>query len=154
VLGVETGNLLIDAQTAFARQRRRRRFDKLVSRLRGSTAQLRSLEGALGERPPALRRIARLEAIPLCSVVGTAEPAKARVFDGRFRVPESSRRRWEALWLAHRRGAAVPPISVFRVGDHHYVDDGHHRVSVAHALGMASIDAEVTELALGREGAT
>jgi hypothetical protein len=27
------------------------------------------------------------------------------------------------------------------------VDDGHHRVSVANALGMAAIDAEVTELA-------
>jgi hypothetical protein len=147
VIDVETGNLLIDAQSAFARQRRRRRFDKLVGRLRGSTAQLGSLEDALGERPPALRRLAGLQAISLCSVVGTAEPAKARVFDGRFRVPETSRRRWEALWLANRRGAAVPPISVFRVGDRHYVDDGHHRVSVAKALGMAAIDAEVTVLA-------
>jgi hypothetical protein len=149
VQSVETGNLLIDAQTAFARQRRRRRFDRALGWLRGRPAgePLTSLEEALGARPPALRRIGGLEAIPLASVVGTAEPAKARVFDGRFRVPESSRRRWEALWLAHRRGAAVPPISVFRVGDRHYVDDGHHRVSVAHALGMAAIDAEVTELA-------
>ena len=144
---METGNLLIDAQAAFARQRRRRRLDKLVNRLRGSSPQLVSLEEALGERPPALRRAAGLRAIPLCSVVGTAEPAKARVFDVSFRVPESSRRRWEALWLANRRGAALPPISVFRVGDRHYVDDGHHRVSVANALGMAAIDAEVTELA-------
>jgi hypothetical protein len=105
------------------------------------------LDDVLGSRPPALRRLTGLEAIPLCSVVGTAEPAKARVFDASFRVPESSRRRWEALWLANRRGAAMPPISVFRIGDRHYVDDGHHRVSVANALGMAAIDAEVTVLA-------
>jgi len=32
-------------------------------------------------------------------------------------------------------------------GADHYVADGHHRVSVARALGMAAIDAEVTELA-------
>jgi hypothetical protein len=149
VQGVETGNLLIDAETAFARQRRRRRFDRAVGWLRGRPAAVRltSLDDALGMKPPALRRIAGLEAIALCSIVGTAEPTKARVFDGRFRVPETSRRRWEALWLAQRRGAAVPPISVFRVGDSHYVDDGHHRVSVAKALGMAAIDAEVTELA-------
>jgi hypothetical protein len=146
---VETGNLLIDAQSAFARQRRRRRFQRAVSWMRGrrSAERLTSLDEVLGSRPPALRRLTGLEAIPLCSVVGTAEPAKARVFDGSFRVPESSRRRWEAIWLATRRGAAVPPISVFRVGDRHYVDDGHHRVSVANALGMAAIDAEVTELA-------
>ena len=147
-MGMETGNLLIDAQTAFAKQRRRRRFDRVARRLRGCTAQLRSLEDELGTRPPALRRQTGLEAIPLTSVVGTAEPAKARVFDKRFRVPESSRRRWEALWLANRRGAALPPISVFRVGEQHFVDDGHHRVSVANALGMAAIDAEVTELAI------
>ena len=148
---VETGNLLIDAQTSFARQRRRRRLERTVGWLRGrrSAERLTSLDEVLGARPPALRRLAGLEAIPLCSVVGTAEPAKARVFDGRFRVPESSRRRWEGLWLANRRGAPVPPISVFRVGGRHYVDDGHHRVSVANAMGMAAIDAEVTELAPG-----
>ena len=48
--------------------------------------------------------------------------------------------------MAARRGAPLPPISVYRLGDRHYVDDGHHRVSVARALGMAAIDAEVTEL--------
>ena len=149
---METGNLLIDAQAAFARQRRRRRFHRAVSLLRGRNAgeHLASLEDVLGAKPPALRRLTGLEAIPLCSVVGTAEPAKARVFDGSFRVPETSRRRWEGIWLANRRGTAVPPISVFRIGDRHYVDDGHHRVSVANALGMAAIDAEVTELAPAR----
>jgi hypothetical protein len=109
--------------------------------------RLGSLEEALGAAPPALRRRAGLQAIDLASIVGTAEPAKARVFDACFRVAESSRRRWESLWLATRRGHAIPPISVFRIGDSYYVDDGHHRVSVANALGMAAIDAEVTELA-------
>jgi ParB-like chromosome segregation protein Spo0J len=49
--------------------------------------------------------------------------------------------------MASRRGASIPPISVFRLGEQHFVDDGHHRVSVAQALGMKSIDAEVVELA-------
>ncbi len=52
--------------------------------------------------------------------------------------------------MAARRGAALPPISLYRLGERHYVDDGHHRVSVAHALGMAAIDAEVTELGVAR----
>jgi hypothetical protein len=144
---METGNLLIDAQTAFARQRRRRRFDRVGAWLRRSQAsRLTALEEALRAAPPSNRRRAGLHAIPLESIVGTAEPAKARVFDSRFRVPESSRHRWESLWMASRKGAALPPISVFRLGEHHFVDDGHHRVSVAQALGMVAIDAEVTEL--------
>jgi hypothetical protein len=146
---METGNLLVDAQTAFARQRRRRRRERLLSRLRGPSCEtsLRALEDTLGTTPPSGRRMAGLQAIPVESIVGTAEPAKARVFDRRFRVPESSRHRWERLWIASRKGASLPPISVFRVGDEHFVDDGHHRVSVAQALGMVAIDAEVTELA-------
>ena len=45
-----------------------------------------------------------------------------------------------------RRGEALPPISVYRVGDVHFVRDGHHRVSVARALGRDDIDATVTEV--------
>jgi hypothetical protein len=149
-MGVDTGNLLIDAQHAFGRQRRRRQRERVVNWLRRRSheaGRLLALEDALGAAPPRNRRAGGLQAIPLESIVGTAEPAKARVFDHRFRVPEGSRRRWERLWIASRKGAPVPPISVFRLGDQHYVDDGHHRVSVAHALGMAAIDAEVTELA-------
>jgi hypothetical protein len=147
---METGNLLVDAQTAFARQVRRRRRAGAINWLRRrprDCSRLASLEQALGTAPPAGRRRAGLHAIPLESVVGTAEPAKARVFDSGFRAPQASRRRWEGLWMASRRGVSLPPISVYRLGDEHYVDDGHHRVSVARALGMAAIDAEVVELA-------
>jgi hypothetical protein len=144
---METGNLLIDAQTAFSREQRRRRRQRATGwLLRRPTAELRSL-GCVHVRRPA-----GLQTIPLASVVGTAESAKARTFDGRFRPAESSRRRWEGLWMAGRRGAALPPISVYRLGDEHFVRDGHHRVSVANSLGMASIDAEVTELAQSGSG--
>jgi ParB-like chromosome segregation protein Spo0J len=35
---------------------------------------------------------------------------------------------------------------VFRVGEEHFVIDGHHRVSVSRALGAQNIDAAVVEL--------
>jgi hypothetical protein len=146
---METGNLMVDAQTAFVRQRRRRRRDGAVRwllRRPRCAGDLASLQHALGATPPSRRRTVGLRAISLESIVGTAEPAKARAFDRRFRPPSTSRHRWERLWISARRGAPLPPISVFRVGEEHFVGDGHHRVSVAHALGMAAIDAEVTEL--------
>jgi hypothetical protein len=139
---------MVDAGTAFARsqwRRRRARAANWVLRRRG-VGRLATLEQALGAAP-ARRRSAGLHAVPLDSIVGTAEAAKARTFDASFRPSPTSRRRWEGLWLATRRGSQLPPISLYRLGECHYVDDGHHRVSVARALGMAAIDAEVTELA-------
>jgi hypothetical protein len=50
------------------------------------------------------------------------------------------------MFLAAGRGAELPPIDVYRVGEEHYLRDGHHRVSVARALGTESIDADVVEL--------
>jgi hypothetical protein len=45
-----------------------------------------------------------------------------------------------------RRGEAMPPIDVLKVGEIYFVRDGHHRVSVATALGLTDIDAYVTEV--------
>jgi hypothetical protein len=139
---------MVDAGTAFSRSQWRRRRARATEWLlrRPRAGRLATLEQALGAAP-ARRRSTGLRAISLDTIVGTAETAKARSFDASFRPPPSSRRRWEGLWLASRRGRQLPPISVYRLGDCHYVDDGHHRVSVARALGMAAIDAEVTELA-------
>jgi hypothetical protein len=144
---MDTGNPVIDAQSAFAReQRRRRRNQALHWLLRRPHTGLVPLDCALGSEPPARQTRVGVRTIPLESIVGTAEAAKQRTFDADFRPPSTSRERWQRLWMAGRSGRSLPPISVFRVGDQHYVEDGHHRVSVAHSLGMAAIDAEVTEL--------
>jgi ParB-like chromosome segregation protein Spo0J len=45
--------------------------------------------------------------------------------------------------MAWHRGVTLPPISVVRVGDAYAIRDGHHRVSVARALGAPSISAIV-----------
>jgi hypothetical protein len=148
---MDTGNLMVDAQTAFARARRRRFRETtklwLLRRPRESRRlACLDLDRALGAGPAVARREVGVEAIPLTSIVGTVEPAKAQAYDRSFRPPASSRRRWERLWIATRRGAALPPISVIRVGERYFVWEGHERVSVARALGMATIKAEVSEL--------
>jgi hypothetical protein len=40
----------------------------------------------------------------------------------------------------------MPPIDVYRIGDLHFVSDGHHRVSVGRALGDPSIEAHVVRI--------
>jgi hypothetical protein len=144
---MDTGNSFIDAQSAFAREQRRRRLARAGDWLRGRHhATLALLECALGCQQPGSGSPVGVRTIPLDSIVGTAEHAKERTFDADFRPPSTSRERWQRLWAASRSGQSIPPISVYRVGDEHFVSDGHHRVSVAHSLGMSAIDAEVTEL--------
>jgi hypothetical protein len=45
-----------------------------------------------------------------------------------------------------RRGESLPPVDLLRIGELHFVRDGHHRVSVARALGRTDIDAYVTDV--------
>ena len=40
-------------------------------------------------------------------------------------------------------GTVLPPVELIQVGDIYFVRDGHHRISVARALGEEYIDAEI-----------
>jgi hypothetical protein len=86
------------------------------------------------------------------SITGTVDPHKAEAFDAEFRPPPYGRARWSQMFHAVENGVALPPISVYRFSGRHYVRDGHHRVSVARALGAADIDADVIELTTGASG--
>ncbi len=59
---------------------------------------------------------------------------------------EHLRKRWESIDKAYITDVILPPIKLYKIGDVYFVRDGNHRVSVAKAQGMYSIDAEVTEL--------
>jgi hypothetical protein len=86
-----------------------------------------------------------LQTIPLDSIVGTV--GRERDFDRRFRpTSRRTRRRWERMATAVRRGESFPPIDVYRIGEVHFVRDGHHRVSIARAQDLPDIDAYVTEV--------
>ena len=142
-----TGMLMTDAQHACARLARQRRLAALARRLKRRPAD----EGQLLHLPDQLeagaqRRMIGIQAIALDSIVGTTQRDKAKAFDRCFRPPAWSHGRWQLLWIARCRGTQLPPISVYRVDDQHYVRDGHHRVSVARALGETTIDAEVVQL--------
>src|SRR5262245_12777000 len=85
------------------------------------------------------------QVITLDSVVGTVDRRRGE-FDRDFRPSPGTRGRWERIAAARKRGESMPAIDVFRIGDLHFVRDGHHRVSVARALGDKDINAHVTEV--------
>jgi hypothetical protein len=149
--GGETGFPQADVDNDFLRARRRQVRGRLINWVRRRPASacrlvpLDEVTGPLGRRGE--RRLG-LQPIRLATIVGTLEPR--RDFDYRFR-PASNRvrSRWERLALAQRRGEPIPPIQVYRVGGLHFVEDGHHRVSIAAAAHQEMIDAYVTEVLTG-----
>jgi hypothetical protein len=145
---VDTGFTAQDAQTDFSRARRRQVLSRLAARLRREPNDINfilpfdEVVQALGYRG---ERNLGLQTIELDSIVGTVD--RSREFDRRFRpTSRRLRQRWERINKAMRQGEALPPIEVYRIGELHFVRDGHHRVSVARSLGMEVIDAYVTEI--------
>ncbi len=144
----DTGFPAADAENDYLRIRRRQVLSRLAQWLRREPDDISEILpfdevvtalGRTGER-----RLGQ-QVIPLESIVGSVDRTKD--FDRWFR-PRSprTRERWERLARAQRRGEAIPPIDVYRVGELHFVRDGHHRVSVAIAMKLRMIDAFVTEV--------
>jgi hypothetical protein len=144
----DTGLPSADAQFDFSRARRRRALARVSARLRREPDDVNHILpfeevaralGRIGER-----RLGQ-QLISLDSIVGTVD--RSREFDRAFR-PTSPRvrERWQRINTAQRKGEAMPPIDVYRIGELHFVKDGHHRVSVARALGHKDINAYVTEV--------
>jgi hypothetical protein len=143
-----TGSPGLDAQTDFIRSRRRAAVGRLVSRLRGEpddVGMVLPYEEVVQALGFVSERQLGLQVVALDSIVGTVD--RGRDFDRRFR-PTSGRlrSRWEQIATIARRGDPLPPIDLLRIGEIHFVRDGHHRVSVARALGREDIDAYVTEV--------
>jgi hypothetical protein len=143
-----TGFPTMDAADDFQRLRRRQVLARLVQRLLREPDDV-NLILPFGEVVAALgqtgeRRLGVMT-IKLRSIVGSVD--RPWDFDRRFRPRSAGQReRWERVAVAQRRGAPMPPIEVYRVGDLHFVRDGHHRVSVALARREKVIEADVTEV--------
>jgi hypothetical protein len=144
----DTGFPQADVENDFLRVRRRQVISRLAGRLRRGPDDINvilpydeviSALGFRGEQSLGLRTI------KLDAVVGTVD--SRRDFDRRFRPTTGRvRERWERLALAQRRGESIPPIEVYQVGNLYFVQDGHHRVSIAMATRQRTIDAYVTRV--------
>ena len=139
-----------DAKAAFDRERRRRALARIAVDGCASSPTTSRYMLPFEEVVAALGRdlastTSAIQVIPLDSIVGTVDRRRGE-FDRDFRPSAGARARWERIAEARKRGEAMPPIDVYRIGDLHFVRDGHHRVSVARALGDTDIDAHVTEV--------
>jgi hypothetical protein len=154
---MSTGQPREDAKIAFDKERRRRALSRLMARMRfeaDDVSHMLPFEEVVAALGATSRASIGEQVIPLDAIVGTVDRRHGE-FDRSFRPSPNTRGRWERLAEARKRGEAMPPIDVFKIGDLYFVQDGHHRVSVARAMGDKDINANVvevrTKLGAGRE---
>ena len=149
----DSGSPRTDASYDFNRARRRQALSRLTHALRRRSGEVLRYEDVVGAAGYASERELGVKVIELDSVVGTVD--RTRDFDRAFRPTSGrTRARWERIAAAYRSGESLPPIHVRRIGDMHFVVDGHHRVSAARALGLTNLDARVTEVLTHEEPST
>ncbi len=83
--------------------------------------------------------------VDVSKIVGSV--GRYRQFDSGFMPKKASLRgKWARVDRAFVGGEELPPVSLYKIGDQYFVEDGNHRVSVARYQGVEMIDAEVVEL--------
>jgi hypothetical protein len=142
-MATDTGLPQQDARDDVLRARRRAAMSALRRRLHGLCATydvllpFDELVAALGRRG---ERDLGEQVIEIDSVVGSVD--RNTGFERLFGpIPDEA-----VLDGGRPRSEEVPPIDVYRIGDVHFVVDGHHRVAVGRALGRSTIKAHVVEV--------
>jgi hypothetical protein len=131
----------------FSRARRRaflRRIGAYLRRDPGSN-QLLSFDEVKGALGVVSQVYLGLREVPVSKIVGSV--GRHRDFDRAFLPSKPDLgTRWRRIDEIMNRAEELPPVSLYKIGDAYFVQDGNHRVSVARQRGVEMIDAEVVEL--------
>ncbi len=138
-----TARAYVTARNLFDRMYFMAKLKAFIARLLGQSRELRMLD-EIDQRQVTDRHLLERQAIPLKRIVGSE--GRSEEYDRDF-LPRHrrDRERWVSVAAGMIRNMTqFSPIHVIQVGDDYYIQDGHHRVSVARALNYLFIDADVT----------
>jgi hypothetical protein len=127
----------------FRRVRDQARWGQRWSRLVGRPKYLLDLASVEANCHVLSRRDAGVRTVAIEEIRGSE--GRCRYFDRDFRpLHDKAQGRWISIARARQKARNLPPVVLVRVGDIYFVWDGHHRISVARALGQIEIEARVT----------
>jgi hypothetical protein len=134
--------LLHSALHLFNTARWRSTMERARSTLRRQTYRLLDLNAVASSQVRG-RRYAGIQSVAISQIRGSM--GRTGDFDHSFHpLDDRLRSRWTSVAMARSQYVPLPPVSLVQVGRLYFVEDGHHRISVARALGESAIDAEVT----------
>lgn len=132
-----------EAVALYERAYQHSEWHRIAARLLGRSARLLDLNQIVAGGTVSARHYLGTQTVPLRQIRGTEGQRNA--FDDAFHpLATRTRGRWLSIASAWLQGASLPPVDLIRLGDVYFVRDGHHRISVARALGQQEIDATVT----------
>lgn len=130
------------ARQLFRQTHLRGKLSKIWSNLTGSPGQMLELAEITSRETITSRHYGGLQVVCIRQIQGSQ--GRTGDFDRHFNpLQKHTESRWVNVALATLKGVSLPPVSLVQVGETYFVQDGHHRVSVAQALGQDYIDAEV-----------
>jgi hypothetical protein len=116
---------------------------QLWSHLTGRGRGLLNLDEVQKQITVQTRSHAGLRLVPIQQIRGSE--GRSSDFDADFRpLKRHNQERWMRIALARQLDVPLPLVELVQINDVYFVRDGHHRISVAKALGQAEIEAEVT----------
>ncbi|MCB0164288.1 MAG: hypothetical protein KDI79_08690 [Anaerolineae bacterium] len=118
---------------------------KITSKLSWRSRRLLSLADVIGNDSVKNALYLGTHPVSLDQIRGSASPGKCKDFDSNFQLVNGhNSKRWAGIYQARTSGRGLPPVTLIRVGEVYFVEDGHHRISVAWALGDAEIEGHIT----------
>jgi hypothetical protein len=127
----------------YQRAYRRGWWYRLWGALRGRPNCLLDLETVASSSLIRDRHSVGLQVVPIRQILGSE--GRGDMFDAAFHpIRTHTELRWRHVARAGLAGVTLPPVELIRIGEAYFVRDGHHRISVARALGQKEIDAVVT----------
>jgi nucleotide-binding universal stress UspA family protein len=131
----------------FRQAHQRASLQQVLARITGKSVELLSYDDVLNKLRLTGRAARGVREIPIADIVGTVGRCMdfTRTFLPRKATDEQ---RWANLMAFVQQNSldALPPIEVYQIGSAYFVQDGHHRVSIARQLGVEFIAAIVTEV--------
>lgn len=130
-----------NAGMLFAVVNGRAKWRAFMYRLLGWEYKLKNLGNVTAARRHPAKQ-AGIVIVSLEKIVGSE--GRAEDFDNKFGpLNENTLERWMSVLVARRSGCTLPPVALIQVDDEYYVHDGHHRISVANAVGQKEIEAKI-----------
>ena len=136
-------NLPCSPESLYAQARQRARRGQFWSRLTGRSRALYALKDVRSACTLKAEYSGGIRTVPIRQIRGSE--GRSRYLDRDFDpLHDQAGGRWLSIARARQQGKDLPPVVLIRVGDVYFVRDGHHRISVAQALGQLDVEARVT----------
>jgi len=137
----------IESDAEFNRARTRGFWETMWGRILGRAPYLLSFAEAIQQVQPARSLDLGVRDVPIADIVGSVnrEQDFTRHFSPCGRNNDN-KERWRRIYTRAVTGTGFPPVELYKIGPHYFIEDGHHRVSVAKHLSWETVQAHVTEL--------